>query len=95
MVFAQNGANHGHGLRRTNADKRRAVETLLRDQEWTKWSDREIARQCAVSNRFVSDVRPAICERITDTPPSRTVSRNGTTYQMDTAKGVTFGYTLR
>src|SRR5690348_3428017 len=39
------GANATHGLRRTNADKRRAVETLLRDAEWSKWSDREIARK--------------------------------------------------
>ena len=32
----------------TNADKRRAVETLLNDAEWATWSDREIARQCGV-----------------------------------------------
>lgn len=30
------GANATHGLRRTNADKRRAVERLLRDDEWQK-----------------------------------------------------------
>jgi hypothetical protein len=51
------GANASHGLRRTNADKRRAVETLLNDQEWSQWSDREIARRCGVGNRFVSDMR--------------------------------------
>jgi hypothetical protein len=28
--------------------------TLLNDEEWSKWSDREIARCCAVSNDFVS-----------------------------------------
>lgn len=33
------GANAAHGLRRTNADKRRAVETLLRDAEWARWSN--------------------------------------------------------
>jgi hypothetical protein len=43
------GANATHGLRRSNADKRRAVETLLRDDEWRGWSDHEIARQCAAS----------------------------------------------
>src|SRR4051794_18625155 len=31
------GANAAHGLRRTNDDKRRAVETLLRDPEWSRW----------------------------------------------------------
>jgi len=52
------GTNAMHGRRRTNADKRRAVETLLRDPEWATWSDREIARRCSVSNQFVSNVRP-------------------------------------
>lgn len=33
------GSNARHGLRRTDADKRRAVETLLRDEEWGRWSD--------------------------------------------------------
>lgn len=51
------GANEAHGLRRTNDDKRRAVLTLLNDAEWAKWSDREIARQCAVSDRFVNSQR--------------------------------------
>ncbi len=31
------GANAKHGLRRTNADKRRAVMTLLDDPEWRTW----------------------------------------------------------
>lgn len=51
------GANGKHGLDRTNEDKRRAVETLLRDEEWSAWSDREIARRCNVGNRLVGDVR--------------------------------------
>lgn len=54
------GANGSHGLRRTNADKRRAVETLLRDPEWVKWSDREIAKRCGVGNKFVGDMRPTV-----------------------------------
>jgi len=53
-------ANSDHGLRRTNADKRRAVETLLRDEEWSQWSDREIARRCRVSHQFVSNIRPSL-----------------------------------
>jgi hypothetical protein len=51
------GANGTHGLQRTNADKRRAVETLLGDDEWSVWSDREIAKRCGVSNDFASRVR--------------------------------------
>ena len=38
------GSNATHGLRRTQADKRRAVENLLTDPEWARWSDRKIAR---------------------------------------------------
>lgn len=51
------GANANHGLRRTNADKRKAVETLLRDEEWQKWSDAEIARRCAVDAKTVGNAR--------------------------------------
>jgi hypothetical protein len=46
-----------HGLRRTNEDKRRAVQLLLADSEWAKASDRWIAEQCKVSNHLVADVR--------------------------------------
>jgi hypothetical protein len=44
-------------MRRTNADKRRAVETLLRDEEWGKWSDREIASRTETSAPLVASVR--------------------------------------
>lgn len=51
------GANAKHGLRRSNADKRRAVETLLMDPKWGLWSDNEIARRCGVSSRMVGTAR--------------------------------------
>lgn len=51
------GANARHGLRRSAADKRRAIETLLRDGDWGRWSDREIARHCAVDHKTVAAVR--------------------------------------
>lgn len=51
------GANASHGLRRTNEDKRRAVETLLGDEEWAKWSDRELSKACGVSVPFVGAIR--------------------------------------
>ncbi len=51
------GANSTHGKRRTNADKRLAVMTLLEDTEWSELSDREIARRCGVSQPFVSKLR--------------------------------------
>jgi hypothetical protein len=51
------GANANHGLRRTNADKRKSVETLLNDAEWQEWSDREIGKACGVSNHLVAAMR--------------------------------------
>ncbi len=78
-------ANATHGLRRTNADKRKAVETLLKDAEWAAWSDRKIAEVCGVGNQLVGEVRRAICVNHTDTPAVRTVERNGKTYTQNTA----------
>jgi hypothetical protein len=51
------GVNAEHGLRRTNADKRRAVMTLLHDAEWQIWSNLKIAKQCNVSESFVRKVK--------------------------------------
>lgn len=47
-------ANAAHGLPRSNEDKRRAVLTLLRDPEWSLWSDGAIAEKAAVTQPFVS-----------------------------------------
>lgn len=78
-------ANATHGLKRTNADKRKAVETMLKDAEWATWSDRKIAEVCGVGYSLVSDVRKAICPNRADAAPARTVERNGTTYTQNTA----------
>lgn len=51
------GANAEHGLRRTAADKRKAVQTLLVDEEWSQWSNNLIAKHCAVSHTLVNEVR--------------------------------------
>ena len=82
------GANATHGLRRTNADKRRAVLTLLRDDDWQAWSNREIARRCRVSSRFVDGLRK---ELEADAPTAngaqlRTYERNGQVQTMKVGK---------
>jgi hypothetical protein len=46
------GANLGHGLRRTNEDKRNAVRRCFELQP--RWSDGKIANHCGVSQQFVS-----------------------------------------
>lgn len=51
------GDNATHGLKRSNADKRKAVAALLKDPEWAKASDRWIAETCVVSVDLVGDVR--------------------------------------
>lgn len=48
-------ANHSHGLRRTNEDKRHAVRLALR--ELSHLSDRMVAGMCGVSVTFVGGVR--------------------------------------
>jgi hypothetical protein len=85
------GANAQHGHRRTNEDKRRAVDIMLNDPEWCAWSDREIARQCAVDNSTVSRRRQELSvakQQIGASvqPPEqpRKVTRRGTTYEMHT-----------
>lgn len=56
MLYAA-GANRQHGVRRTNEDKRKAVITLLKDGEWQKWADTEVARACGVSGNMVAKYR--------------------------------------
>jgi hypothetical protein len=56
-VLASVGANATHGLPRTNKDKEKAVLRLLEDEEWRKYSDRQIAQITNTSNTFVGSVR--------------------------------------
>lgn len=51
------GANAEHGLRRSNADKRRSVLSLLSDEEWGARADNWIAGKCKVSHTFVENLR--------------------------------------
>lgn len=87
------GSNAEHGKRRSNADKRRAVEMLMKDEVWRGWSDREIGKQCAVSHEWVRQIRSAMqasevahCQPLTVTPstdvPSSGISQvsEGRTY---------------
>lgn len=79
-------ANATHGLKRTNADKRKAVEMLLNDPEWSTWSDNKIAQAAGVSHTFVAERRKAILQPLQDVQTIRTVERNGKTYTQDTSK---------
>lgn len=63
-LFFAIGANVAHGLRRTNADKRRAVEAMLNDADWVQWSDGLIADKAAVSQQLVSMVREELTKLV-------------------------------
>jgi hypothetical protein len=80
------GANGKHGLNRTNADKRKSVLIALSDSEWSQLPHKEIAKICDVSREYVSrlagEIEPS-CDRSQDR--TRTVERNGKTYQQDTS----------
>lgn len=93
------GANATHGLRRKNEDKRKAVLTLLKDEEWSAWSDREIAKHCGVGNEMVSRIRRSLCESHSENPPGRSLpevdienrhrtykTKHGTSARMRTGK---------
>jgi uncharacterized ParB-like nuclease family protein len=76
------GANASHGLRRTNADKRRAVDLLLRDAEWRLKSDRWVASRCGVSHDFVNRHRKQLssddsCDELDRSCPSAAAPRIG------------------
>jgi hypothetical protein len=82
-LFAS-GANGDHGLRRSNADKRLAVEMALGVR--ADWSDSRLAKHVGVSHPFVAEVRRSILKPLQDTPAVRTVERAGKTYQQDTSR---------
>ncbi|HEY9661133.1 MAG TPA: hypothetical protein V6C65_21995 [Allocoleopsis sp.] len=71
-------SNVEHGLRRTNADKQKAVATLLQDSEWGKWSNRQIAAATKTSDRFVGNLR----KQLGLEQEERTYTRNGQVQKM-------------
>jgi hypothetical protein len=78
-------ANTTHGLRRSNEDKRRAVTMLLKDEEWSLWSQSKIAKACRVSREYVNRISrelSASSDRSQDA--TRMVERGHTTYPQDT-----------
>ncbi len=70
------GVNATHGLRRTNDDKRRAVMRLLKDEEWSQWSDREIARQCKVAHPTVGKLRQSLTGNLSSNKTSQSLTGN-------------------
>ena len=77
------GDNATHGVRRTNADKEKAVTTLLEDGEWCKWSDTKIAERCCVSVPTVGKYRSLL--KVNSDNSERTyTTKHGTQAVMNT-----------
>ena len=94
-LLASAGANATHGLRRTNADKNKAVRVLLDDPEWSTWSTNEIAQRCGVSDYLVAKLRRAHLPEQEDShteseanhlesPTKRKALRGGVEYEVET-----------
>ncbi len=80
------GANHGHGLQRTNADKRKAVMTLLSDDEWRQKSNPQIATICGVGDEMVRVMRASLPEKGSEKHERTYTTRHGTEATMKVAK---------
>lgn len=83
-ILKSTGANSSQGLRRTNADKRKAVMTLLSDPIWGEWSDREIARKCKVDRKTVGKIRKNLTGEISSDNLKKYKDNYENTTQMNT-----------
>lgn len=77
------GVNKSHGLRRTNEDKRRAVEAALAHPKAASMTDVAIAQHCGVSSMTVGNYRKTIIKNLNDSG-ERVVTRGDSTYTMQT-----------
>lgn len=75
-------ANIKHGLRATRADKQKAVLILLQDEEWSKWSQEEIARRAGVAPTTVANLRK---RHGIEASTERTYTKDGRVHSMQTA----------
>lgn len=74
-------ANLRHGLRPSRADKRKAVEVMLLDEEWRQWADREIGRRCGVDGKTVKALRD---ELGLTSPTTKKTMRGGRVVEVET-----------
>jgi hypothetical protein len=77
------GSNATHGLKRSNEDKRRAVLTLLNDEEWGQWSNERISKRCCVDPQTVANYRSELISRTSGDVTLRKAIRNGKEYEID------------
>lgn len=83
-IWLSCSVNATHGVPRTNADKRRAVELALRHKKSSGLTDVQIARHCGVSSVTVGRYRTSIINIVNDTSV-KTAIRDGKKYKIDTS----------
>lgn len=83
IVYAAK-CNASHGLRRTAADKRHIVTKFLKDEEWSKKSNRWIAEVCDVSHMLVGTIRTELEE--SDKLPSVSTGSSSSSHIRKTGK---------
>jgi len=75
-------ANAYHGLRFSNADKRKVVERLLKDAEWKKLSNRRLAEMSGTSEYLV---RTCIEDDGGSRTTTKVITKGGKEQEMDTS----------
>lgn len=79
------GVNSSHGLRRSNADKNKAVLGALQHPVSSKWSHNQIAKHCGVSHTFVNKVASSLETNSSEVNQERTyTTKHGTQAVMKT-----------
>lgn len=82
--------NATHGQRRTPADVKNAVKKIIdvMHHRGVRWNQSEIADKCSISQQRVSQIigsEPSYKNLYDSAAPATTVTRNGTTYEMNTS----------
>ena len=68
-------SNQGHGLKRSNADKRKAALNMVR--RFPKRSDRAIAEKLGIHHDLVASCRRELAESASSPPPATRIGRDG------------------
>lgn len=87
IFYSLTKANRNHGLRPSIEDKRAAVTTMLKDAEWSQWTDARIAADLGVSHPFVAKMRLELSGNVSGSGRRKFV-RGGKEYTMNTG-GIT------
>jgi len=93
-VYHSLAVNNDHGLRKSNEDKRKSVQTMLDDAEWVQISDHKIAKHCGCSHMLVGRMRaPEKAEKQPETGTSskKQPASTGTSSKTDDSQAAEIG----